>query len=294
MNTYIASLAANLVTEFCSIRAYCKLLNIRSWRQFAFLHFVLFICAFLLQTTNGHPVPRVIISVVLSPLLCFWFSKRTWKAILARIMLLNAGMAIGEAQCMLLSLLLGGVTHPSFSDAASATPTVITFLFVTPTVIVVTEAIIVFCSHMDREPDASFGWPTLVLMFVSYALFVLTGSLTFDNSEAGLTITLLALAYTCICIGLGLAIHLIARRESRARRNLVNLTAMARQAKHAKSEIAASTDRTLNVRRLRHDLANQVEIVNHMAQQGRLCDADKYLATLQSQAHSLAGASHEQ
>ena len=43
----------------------------------------------------------------------------------------------------------------------------------------------------------------------------------------------------------------------------------------------------LNMRRLRHDLANHLHVVSRLVESGHYDDADRYLAELRKQAHSL-------
>lgn len=58
-----------------------------------------------------------------------------------------------------------------------------------------------------------------------------------------------------------------------------------------------ATSKVLSLRsiieRLRHDLANQVDVVSELARVGHLKEADQYLAMLQNQAQTLIGDGYE-
>ena len=80
---------------------------------------------------------------------------------------------------------------------------------------------------------------------------------------------------------------ILAHTDARARRRKANELASKEQISRMRVELAESARRSLELRRLRHDMANQVAVVDELVKHGRMTDADAYLAQLQQRAHAL-------
>ena len=80
----------------------------------------------------------------------------------------------------------------------------------------------------------------------------------------------------------------IARRDATAMRIITDQTASARQARHVVRSIEASVKASISMRFLRHDLANQRDLVLELAKSGHQEEASRYLKALHAQAHKLA------
>ena len=65
-----------------------------------------------------------------------------------------------------------------------------------------------------------------------------------------------------------------------------------RHERHARTELERTLQHDLALRRLRHDLANQVGVVAQLLETGDVREADGYLAALQAQAERLREDNH--
>jgi hypothetical protein len=160
-----------------------------------------------------------------------------------------------------------------------------------------TQLVIVLCRRFDQDQDADLEAPVLALMLGSiglvtvqlYRFYVPVLSSGYYDTRL-----ISVMVVYCICeFVLSLALVPIARNDAQLKRQIAERAATVRQDKRVRDEVRAATRRSLGMRRLRHDLANQMGVVGELVAQGRADDADRYLAALQTQAHKLTEAVHE-
>ena len=98
------------------------------------------------------------------------------------------------------------------------------------------------------------------------------------------------LVYVLLYVVVTIALLVVAQRDAEARQLLVRHHIAKQQLATLQRQIAVSSARGDGMRKLRHDLANQVDVVRGLAERGDYEDADAYLADLQGYAARLATA----
>ena len=81
----------------------------------------------------------------------------------------------------------------------------------------------------------------------------------------------------------------VARQDLQVSRRNADQAARTRRTRHIRAEVAGITRSSVGVRRLRHDMANQVGVIDELVSEGRCTEAEDYLAALQEQADVLSG-----
>ena len=85
----------------------------------------------------------------------------------------------------------------------------------------------------------------------------------------------------------------IAREESRISRKKADAMALVRQTKHMREEILYATHRSVDLKRLRHELAAQIGVIPSLVEEGRTREAESRLTTLASQAERITKETNE-
>jgi len=287
-----------LLTELPIMRATYKVLRMRSTRLFVILYLVLFCLGFINRYLPFSEVIRGALSMVTSIamllVLPLALSTGSIRSRLIRICLICLGAGVTEY--------VGGATYGFISEGSffpseinretiGSVITVFSLLIVLS--ISVNEAIITFCAKFERERDTSIEPPAIVLPLFTF-LFLDLLYVRCNVTESRETIVpMLNLACSIATLTICAGLIAVARQEAEAARKSTDNAAMARQERHVRGEVEASVRRTVGMSRLRHDLANQVEVVERLAAQGRYADADHYLELLQLQARTLTGENHE-
>ena len=139
----------------------------------------------------------------------------------------------------------------------------------------------------DAWRDEGLETPAIVLLLWSDVLCIVISdqlkvadSLNFVTSLLGSLYCLLSLAFSFAALS-------ATRKAAQARRAATNRTISDRQARRVRDEVEASVHSSLDVRHLRHDLANQIDVVGELARRGQMEEADRYLADLQARAQAL-------
>ncbi len=271
------------------IRAFCKVLDMRSYTLYVGLYIFSYCLSFYLLSAG---VPRIMNTLFINPLtnivLPIALSRGPFRTRIIRVGIINLGGVLAETTGSLIYMIIGGRMYPEAfnQETFAGVATVYTLLLLIFSIVY--EAIISICLRVDRQLDARIERPILVLMFASF-LFVLGVIMRFDamaatSFAASLITFLLSVATAAIVVG----IIAIVREEAGEHRQAIHDLALARQVKHAQAEATASVRRAANLRKLRHDMANQIDVVRELANEGRLEDADRYLVALQVAAHEFA------
>ena len=152
-----------------------------------------------------------------------------------------------------------------------------------------TEALIALFTRLDHHPDADIEPPVFVMMLGSLGLIILVYYRLFGQDALITSALAVVMGYCLLSAILGLLLIAVAQRDARNKRAIADQMAEARQAKHVRDEVEATTQRSMDLRRLRHDLANQMRVVTGLVNAGHYDDADRYLASLEAQARGLQG-----
>ncbi len=280
-----------LIPEAVLIRAMCKVLDMRSvWRFIAlrlFFDCVSFLFRYL-PSTNG--IIRLALFLATNVIVPFVMSRGPALTRLSRIVLVIAGGLLTEfVGASTYHLISGGEFFPSEINQDTIASVVVIYSLLAFFASIVMEFIITLYARIDRDRDAMLEPPVI---FLSLVMFVGFDALLMRTNDAGVYSLMgpFLCFLCCLCtLGSCMALLAVARRDAEATRLAADQVAVARQERHVRGEIEASVQRTTQMSRLRHDLANQVEVVEQLAAQGRYDEADQYLEDLQAQARKLGG-----
>lgn len=286
---YIKALS-NLAVILISIRATCKVLDMRSNTIFA----ASIIALMMASIFNGpFEVLNVIRLLVIGPLSTFVLpvamSRGPMQTRITRTLLLaTATMCTEFAAAGTYGLLTGSKAFPTEADTSALVPFTLTYMTCVLFSFIAMEGVIAFCRRDDEGLDISLRTPLLALVIFTY----FTGEAVSTRMHAMQNYMTLALVGVFVIDLLTLAIALVtfdlARRELLARRRAADQAALVRQARHLKSEVLSIASSSAATRRLRHDLANQVDVIDELLGEGRMGAAEQYLSELQRRAQALA------
>ena len=265
-------------------------LDIRS----VLLSLLLWLCCFGMSFTmlfmGFNPIVRAFIVNVLANLaIPMVMSHGPIGQRLTRIAFLNMVVLLTEIIGTLVYYMLSGQPFPSnLSEAAPLTITLVyTVLIFTTTI--TCEAAIALLRRTDDAWDEAFE-PTAFIMMTSSFMFFVMLLVRFDlgNVESAIVPVVTGLG-AILAVTISLLLLRIARWDAQAKREIALRAANKRQIKHLMEEAERMTSRSTAMRRIRHDLANQIGIVHALADQGRFAEADEYLSGFQDMVRQFAG-----
>ena len=265
-------------------------LDIRS----VLLSLLLWLCCFGMSFTmlfmGFNPIVRAFIVNVLANLaIPMVMSHGPIGQRLTRIAFLNMVVLLTEIIGTLVYYMLSGQPFPSnLSEAAPLTITLVyTVLIFTTTI--TCEAAIALLRRTDDAWDEAFE-PTAFIMMTSSFMFFVMLLVRFDlgNVESAIVPVVTGLG-AILAVTISLLLLRIARWDAHAKREIALQAANKRQIKHLMEEAERMTSRSTAMRRIRHDLANQIGIVHALADQGRFAEADEYLSGFQDMVRQFAG-----
>ena len=280
----------SMAVELIVRRAFCMVLDIRS----VLLSLLLWLCCFGMSFTmlfmGFNPIVRAFIVNVLANLaIPMVMSHGPIGQRLTRIAFLNMVVLLTEIIGTLVYYMLSGQPFPSnLSEAAPLTITLVyTVLIFTTTI--TCEAAIALLRRTDDAWDEAFE-PTAFIMITSSFMFFVMLLVRFDlgNVESAIVPVVTGLG-AILAVTISLLLLRIARWDAHAKREIALRAANKRQIKHLMEEAERMTSRSTTMRRIRHDLANQIGIVHALADQGRFAEADEYLSGLQDMVRQFAG-----
>lgn len=294
---FVASLFFGLLT----VRTTGKVLNLRSSIAYACFYLANTILNSFMINNGAFDGFRIFfLNVIAAVVVPICLSTGPLKVRLTRIGLIVLCSLIAEVTCAAAYLLVAG-TNARVANFSDASPGVVALVYAIgiPTMALCCEVVIAVCRKHDRASkatlDANLGSNLILFNLATYFLIASSmrrlGWRTIDNHALVVVFVFL----TCICLSLVLSATAlsVASREELVARDKADRTAGTRQVRHVKTEVASSAERQLEIQRLRHDLANQVDVVSELARGGHLGEADQYLALLQKQAQNLIGDAHE-
>ena len=282
-------LSFSLMVELIVRRALCKVLDIWSVPLFLLLWFCCFVMSFVTQQMGLNPFVRTIIVNALANLtIPLVMSRGPIGQRLTRIAFVNMVILMTEISGTITYLALSG--HPFPSDFYEADPLSIVLVY---TVLVFTatitcEATIAFF-HRGNSLDEAFEPAAFIMMASSFVFFIML-MVRFDLSNVeGAIVPIVTGLGAILAVTISLFLLRIARQDAQAKREIALQTARRQQIEHLMEEAERMTSRSTAMRRIRHDLANQIGIVHALADQGRFAEADEYLSGFQDMVRQFAG-----
>lgn len=290
MLSIVLYVSFSMAVELIVRRAFCMVLDIRS----VLLSLLLWLCCFGMSFTmlfmGFNPIVRAFIVNVLANLaIPMVMSHGPIGQRLTRIAFLNMVVLLTEIIGTLVYYMLSGQPFPSnLSEAAPLTITLVyTVLIFTTTI--TCEAAIALLRRTEDAWDEAFE-PTAFIMMTSSFMFFVMLLVRFDlgNVESAIVPVVTGLG-AILAVTISLFLLRIARQDAQAKREIALRAANKRQIKHLMEEAERMTSRSTAMRRIRHDLANQIGIVHALADQGRFAEADEYLSGFQDMVRQFAG-----
>lgn len=139
-----------------------------------------------------------------------------------------------------------------------------------------------------NEDDAFIELPIIVQMALSPVFFHVIHTRLYVQDSLTPTTTAGIIAFCLFSICASFAMLAIARQDLFSRRSIAEHAASVRQAAHTRREVEAIARRAVSLRKLRHDLVNQIAVVERLAASGQVDEADRYLDVLQQQSRELS------
>lgn len=294
----VISIVANLCIQLLSMRCLCSILEMRSNVAFCLTTLAYFFLGLSFRVMElpaavhaiGYSIPLTFVIPVL-------FSKGPLIKRMVRTALYVLFMTLSEIVGIAAAILLLG-EQATFILPASAEAQVdpviaaCIYLIALFAAVLVFELLILICRRFDEGRGSLASLPPVVLLLVSFHLhcLLLIRFNNTDHKQVALVIYILCVVVTVLTC---LAMLDLSYKDLQVSRENANRATALRQARHLRAKIEASTRLSMDARRLRHDLANQIGIVSQLATQGHRDDADRYLAALQQRADGLSKESHE-
>ena len=180
----------------------------------------------------------------------------------------------------------GGTVPVIYTNVAhGAVPMIMTYCVLIPVSAPILNTIVMFFRRQDKHISITMNLTVLTLLMTSYlcmALLAYRFSIGYDFMfYVAIAVRVMLILAACMLLYIA-AQHGFARQRQDADR-----AAVARQAKHLRGELDAITRRALAMQRLRHDIANQVDVVDELMSLGHYQEADAYLVALQDRADDL-------
>ena len=292
---FVIQIAANIVIELLLIRAYCKLLDLKHPVAFAALTYLFMVASALLKGTA--PVGLVVIlsiSIVTSFVLPLLLSQKPLGSSILRIGLIMAAVAIGESASMIVySTLTGAGVFPQSIEEAHLTEMALSYIACITGIAATLEIILLFFSRVDHQTSSPLQAPVIALTIWSYLFMMLLAQrlgVTRISKPMMSAASLLLSALTIIVI---IAALEVAQQDLRTSQRNADQAARVRQARHIRAEVTDITRSSMSVRHLRHDMANQIGVIEELFQEGMGDKADWYLAQLQERADALTSSGQD-
>lgn len=204
-----------------------------------------------------------------------------------RTILVNVAAMACESGGRSIYALITGTGFPRTMDGMLIPSMLVTYAFTALLDGLICAAIVTVCQWTDRNRNYPIDIPIVVLLFWSCFLSMQLDLWCSDSISTTLAFTVTQFVYCILSVVLGLCTMMLAHNDARASRMKANEHALREQVSRMHAEVAASAQRSLALRQLRHDMANQVAVVEELVKHGHMAEADTYLEQLQQRAHAL-------
>ena len=284
-------LITNILAELLIIRAYCKLLDMKSNVVFAIINMSGMALGLALDTLNVNSLVRTaVIAPIVFVVFPIAYSRGPLRSRVLRCTLLAAVlMLVGLASDMMLVLIFGPDAFQPGSTGSSLIIMVSVFAS-TSLMAVALEAMISFFNRIDRNLDTGVVPSLVALLLWSYGISILGTYFSTDGLYSiDASFSVVSTVYYVLVLLLCTTSIALLRQDYYATRRASDRTALARQSKHMRTEIDAATRQAAITRRLRHERANSSPAIVESAKNGNAEKAHAYLDALRTQAQSVMG-----
>lgn len=295
MQVNVMVILGNVVFELILIRATCKVLDMWSKTLFsASILAVMALSAFL--RTAG--MPEGLRVAVISPLSFFVlpiaFSRGPVQKRISRVcLLISASLPAEFAAAITYSLLSGQSLFPSPGTEVAPSEYALIYPISLLTSALTYEIVIAFCMRADDRDMAPLNLSVVALILGSYLFFGFFIIRVNNVQSQGSFISVASFLWTLLTFATTVSTLELAQRDARAMKDHANQVVITRQACHVKREVGTMAHASSSVRRLRHDLANQVGVIDELLTEDQYKAAERYLLELQSRASELMKDSYE-
>lgn len=283
------SIVANVLLELLIIRATCRILRIRHKALFALLVFAaLALSIFERLSITPRDSQVAAFGALSSIILPIIMASDSLRSRFVKTFLITLSALASEVLSVLICNIIGFEVYSASGLASSSLDTfnlTMTYSIGLFSAAVLLELLIHLCSS---DVDISLGYPALILIAVSYILFIAVFTRAHGVLNIGITHAMLLFTANFLTLALSLALSSLARRDVEPRRSIADRAARVRQVRHISLETEGIVHRSLIIHRLRHDIANQMAVVLNLAQQDKIDEADRYLEALLNQTRHIS------
>jgi ribosomal protein L29 len=271
-------------------RATARALRIRRKQLYYGIELVLFVFDCVLRAVTLSPVLRLAL---------FWFLQYLIvpivlgtgplvSRIIRALLLQLVEMMVELAGTFVYTLVTGEASPPAVFDATNIGPIVVTYSTLIVLAIVLFELVLGWLERGDEGYAAGLELPFAFFLIVAVVFFHYVYDYHFALGYAPvLQLMIMVVAYVVFTILVSAGLLWAARRDMAARRLLVRHRASKQQLATLKKQLAQGMSRTDALRKLRHDIANQVDVVHELGATGRIQEASAHLERLSTEATSL-------
>ena len=285
----IMGLIANIVVELLVIRASCRLLDIRHPFLYGTAIYALLLASFILSVTDIDNNPlRLLIGLSSMFVIPIAMSTKPMGSRILRSLLMLVGFAAGEfAAQLVFSLSTGLGNYPNTASQAPILSVAMGYIAAIYVTAITFELLIVVCNRSREQVSHAIELPIILLTACSHAVaFMLSTRVHYSNTNSPL-LAVATFASAICTLSISLSTLEIAQRDIAAARDDADRIAIARQTRHIRAELSHIARHSTRVRRLRHDLANQIQTIDELLERGQTEAAGLYLSQLQTRAKNI-------
>ena len=283
----------NIVVALEMTYAYCRVLHLRSNALFAFIQVAGTNLSFLLLHLQWPSVERFfLISIPMYVIFPIALARDPWGKRLLWTMVVPMVFVITDAAGTLCYYMLtGALIYDTITDA-NAPAVLMTYVVLMFVAGISSIGVAAIHDRIKSKVGGAGGLPAIpivALLFWSHVLTVIAyaGWAAYGKIDVFPSPAFVIPSIAVLDVALSFAALLFVQTETRARRMQADAAAQVRQTKHMRNEILVSTQQSVALKRLRHDLATQMHAIPAMQQNGQEGMALERLNALQHQAQEI-------
>lgn len=289
----VMSLCALLIQSI-QWRTMCEVLNMRSNSTYYALNLAFFLSGLALSLAGApHAIQIAFIAPFMLFILPVALSTNPLRVRVIRTFIVDSVENLAELIAFAVyALLSGGDISPTALDDRTVPLALITYAVIIAFLLPAMRITALILNRQSGQtsspyPRVSIVFTLNLFLLVFIVIIRIVGDFHRNSQPAIEAIALPLIAFGALSLMLGLTAQGIVERDIDTRRRIAERAASGRQAKHLRAEILGIAHDAKAVQLLRHDIANQVAIVEELATSGCSAEADAYLAALQERAHRI-------
>jgi hypothetical protein len=205
------------------------------------------------------------------------------------VLLGNATILITEfGAAAFYALITGGGSHPEVVDATTFAPVVATYLVITVVAALLLELVYAVVMRHSHNFAASAETPVILFMLMPPVTYFSTYAISYNLGAVFPEMVNVQLAYFVLLFVAIVMLFVVVQRDAQARRALVQHRGAKRQLAALKQQLSRSSVRRDELRRFRHDLANQIQLDEALLEANQLDRAEEHLVSLHERAVRLS------